>query len=93
MARKSESEALPNTSMARSNILNLNALTNTLRNTTPPNSAHTNLGRSNRYCLSIPSITSANERQAANMARVSMAEVAVIKRVCSARSNILSVLS
>ena len=44
IARKSESEALPNTSMARSNILNLKPITNTLRNTTPAPSAHTNFG-------------------------------------------------
>ena len=38
------SEALPNTSIARSNIFTLKALVSTLRKNTPKNKAHTNCG-------------------------------------------------
>ena len=73
MARNSDSEALPKTSMARSNMSKWKRCVSTLRITTPLASAQMKVGSSIQVPLVQPLSRSAAVRQAANMARVSIA--------------------
>ena len=84
MPKNRLSEALPNTSIARSNIFTLKALVSILRKSTPKNKAHTNCGivnfSGNQAVTVGETIIAENDRQAANKAIVSIADFEVIKR-------------
>ena len=84
-------EALPNTSIARSNIFTLKALVSILRKSTPKNKAQTNCGivsfSGNQAVTVGDTIIAENDRQAANSAIVSIADFEVIKRCFPAFSN------
>ena len=79
IAKNKLNDALPNTSIARSNISNLNTLVNTLRKITPKPNAHTNCGKpKSENCAAI---IEEKAKHAAKRAIVSIVELAVIKRI------------
>ena len=92
MAKNRLNEALPITSIARSNISKLNTMVNALRIITPPANAQTKVGSSNAVPCATMVIKSANAKAPANNAKLSIVEEAVIRRMLSGFSNISSCL-
>src|SRR5699024_2837458 len=81
IAKNNDNEALPKISMARSNMSKLNTWVSTLRIITQPINAQTKVGNSMKVPLATCVITSANAKQAANNAKVSIAEETVRRRI------------